>query len=207
MRIVATRADELSLSKRHMGRAHELGLSLQVALVANFYFRPSDKKWRLLADFGELVSIGRSLHYGMAIDTAHAPVGMGARIPVRLNAFLMTLETGFVLNFHRRWRILAECDQPADSAPAARGDVVTSRAVAIFTSPFFRFVTRIEEENFPHHGLGKFLELFGVTRLANFVADVGWRRFFGGFLGRFFGGFCFRRPSRMGDAEQEQTSQ
>lgn len=163
-------------------------MSLQVALVANFYFRPSDEKWRLLTHFGELVSIGRSLHHGMAIDATHAPVGMRARIPVRLNAFLMALEAGLVLNFHRGWRILAECDQPAHSASAARTDVVAARPVAIFTSPFFRFVTRVEEENFPHHGLGKFLELFGVTSLANFVTDVSGG---GGFWGI---GRCRREP-------------
>jgi hypothetical protein len=207
MRIVATRANEFPLSERHMGGAHELGLSLQMTLTANFYFCPPIEKWRLFTDLNELIPIGCFLHHGMAIDTANAAARVRARVPVSLDAALVTTETRFILSRHGFAGIFPECNQSANSFTAAGCHVIAARAVATFTSPFFRFVTRIEEENFPHHGLGEFLELFGVTRLANFVADVGWRRFFGGFLGRFFGGFCFRRPSRMGDAEQEQTSQ
>ena len=50
VRIVAIGAGELAFSQGHMGRAHELGFSLQVALAANFCFRPLIEKWRLLAD-------------------------------------------------------------------------------------------------------------------------------------------------------------
>src|SRR5215467_959462 len=175
---MTVRADELSFSQRHMGRAIELGLSLQVALAANFYFRPPVEKWRLFTDLSELILIGRPLHHPMAIDAAHASVSMGARIPVRLNAFLMALETGLVLNFDRGWRILAECDQPADPFTATGRDVITARAVAVFTSPFLRFVACVEEENFAHLSLGKFLKLIGMAGLANFVTDVRGRRRF-----------------------------
>jgi hypothetical protein len=185
VRIVTARADELSLSKRHMGRTHELGLSLQVTLVTNFYFRPPVKKWRLFTDLCELIPIGRFLHDGMAINATHAPAGMGARIPVRLDTSLMALETGFVLNFDRCWRILAEGDEPADPLTAPGRDVITARPMAVFTSSFFRFVACVEEENFSHLSLGKFRELVGVAGLADFVADVGSRRWFGRF---FFGG-------------------
>ena len=44
MRIMAIGADELSFSERHMGRAIELGVSLQVTLAANFYFCPPVKE-------------------------------------------------------------------------------------------------------------------------------------------------------------------
>jgi hypothetical protein len=40
MRIMAIRADELSFSERHMGRAIELRVSLQVTLAANFRTNP-----------------------------------------------------------------------------------------------------------------------------------------------------------------------
>ena len=178
-----------------------------MTLTANFYFCPPVKKWRLLANLCELIPIGRFLHHGMAIDTANAAARVRARVPVSLDAALVTTETRFVLSRHGFAGIFAKCNQSANSFTAAGCHVIAARTVATFTSPFFRFVARIEKKNLAHLSLGKFLELFGVTRLANFVADVAWRRFFGGFLGRFFGGFCFRRPSRMGNAEQEQTSQ
>jgi len=69
MRIMAIRADELSFSERHMGRAIELRVSLQVTLAANFYFRPPVKEGRLLTHFGELL-VARLLHQSMAGDAS-----------------------------------------------------------------------------------------------------------------------------------------
>ena len=124
-----------------------------------------------------------------------------------LDAALVTTETRFVLSRHGFAGIFPECNQSANSFTAAGCHVIAARTVATFTSPFFRFVARIEKKNLAHLSLGKFLELFGVTSLANFVADVRCKRFLGGFLGRFFNGLFFRGPSRMGNAKQEQTSQ
>jgi hypothetical protein len=119
----------------------------------------------------------------------------------------MAGQAGLVLQSDGFASILPERNQSANTSSAPCGDVVTAGPVAILASSFFGFVARVKEKNFPHQRLGEFFKLRGMASLANFVADVGWRRFFGGFLGRFFGGFCFRRPSRMGDAEQEQTRQ
>ena len=142
----------------------------------------------------------------MAIRATEPPAGVGARRPVRLNAFLMTLQTGFILDADRYRGILAECDQPANAFTAAGGDVVAAGPMAVFAGLFLSFVARIKEKNFPHHGLGKFFRLRGVASLTNFGADVGGRRFFGGFLSRLFRGFLFRRPSGMGDPKKEHTS-
>jgi hypothetical protein len=65
MRIMAIRADELSFSERHMGRAIELRVSLQVTLAANFYLCPPVKEGRLLTHFDELL-VARLLHQSMA---------------------------------------------------------------------------------------------------------------------------------------------
>ena len=70
VRIMAVGASELSFSHRHVRRAHELGVSLQVALAANFYFRAAVKERSFFADFGELVPIGSLLHYRMAIHAS-----------------------------------------------------------------------------------------------------------------------------------------
>lgn len=69
VRIVAIRADELSLSERHMGGAIELRVSLQVTLAANRYFRPPVKEGRLLTHLRELL-VARLLHQSMAGHTS-----------------------------------------------------------------------------------------------------------------------------------------
>jgi len=61
VRIMAARTDELSFSDGHMGRAHELGLPLQVTLAANFYFCPPVEEGRLLTHLRELL-VARPLH-------------------------------------------------------------------------------------------------------------------------------------------------
>jgi hypothetical protein len=69
MRIMAIRADELSFSERHMGRAIELRVSLQVTLAANFYLCPPVKEGRLLTHLRELL-VARLLHQSMAGDAS-----------------------------------------------------------------------------------------------------------------------------------------
>jgi len=170
-----------------------------MTLTANFDFCPPVKKWRLLANLCELIPIGCFLHHGMAIHATDPPARVRTRLPVSLDAALMTLQTGFILDADRYWGILAECDQPADTFATPGGDVVASGTVAILASSFFSFVARIKEKNFPHLSLGKFFELRGVASLANFVANVGSRSRFGGFF--------FRRQNRSNDAEQKHTCQ
>src|SRR5262245_30706384 len=68
VRIMAARTDELSFSHRHMRRTIELGVSLQVALTANFYLRTPVKERRLFTHFRELF-VARLFHYRMAGDT------------------------------------------------------------------------------------------------------------------------------------------
>lgn len=208
VRIMAISTGELPFPQRHVRGAHQLSFSLQMTLITNFGLGALGEKWRVLPDFRELIAIGGFLHDRVAIDTANATARVRARIPVSLDTALVTTETRFVLSRHGFAGIFAECNQSANSFTAAGCHVIAARTVATFTSPFFRFVARIEKKNLAHLSLGKFLELFGVTSLANFVADVCRKsRFFGGFLGRFFNGFFFRGPSRMGNAKQEQTSQ
>ena len=69
VRIMAVRTDELSFSQRHMRRAIELRLSLQVALAANFYLRPPVKERRLFTHLRELL-VARLFHQRVAGDTS-----------------------------------------------------------------------------------------------------------------------------------------
>ena len=204
--VVAVRADNFSLSQGHVRRTQQLSFPLQMALTANLNLGSIDEERRHIGQLRHLLPAG-FLHQRMAVHASKPSARMRARLPVGLDAALMTAETGFVLNRGGFTRVFTKCDQPANAAPAARGDVVASRTVTTLTSPFLSFGARVEEENFPHHGLGKFLELFGVASLANFVADVCSRRFFAGFLDRFFRGFFFRRPSRTADTKQKHTQQ
>ena len=170
-----------------------------MTLTANFYFCPPVKKWRLLANLCELIPIGCFLHHGMAIHATDPPARVRTRLPVSLDAALVTTETRFVLNRYGFAGVFAKRDQPADSFTAAGCHMIAARPVATFASSFFSFVARVKEKNFPHLGLGKFFELRGVASLANFVANVGSRSRFGGFF--------FRRQNRSNDAEQKHTCQ
>jgi hypothetical protein len=120
-----------------------------------------------------------------------------------LNAALVTLEAGFVLNFNGLTRTFPKRNEPADAFPSTCGDVIAARTMAGFARLFFRLVARIEQKDFPHHSLRKFFKLRGMASFADFVADVSW--LFG--LWRFFRGFFFRRPSRTGSAKQKHTDQ
>jgi hypothetical protein len=122
-----------------------------------------------------------------------------ACLPIGLNAALVTLEAGFVLNFNGLTRTFPKRDEPADAFPSTCGDVIAAGTMAGFTGLFLCLVSGIEQKNFPHHGLGKFFKLRGMASFADFVADVHRRRFFRGFF--------FRRPSRTGSAKQKHTDQ
>src|SRR5207245_3053517 len=54
VRVVAVGAGQLAFFKRHMGRAHELGSSLQVTLAANLGLGPLVEERSLVSDLGEL---------------------------------------------------------------------------------------------------------------------------------------------------------
>jgi len=136
--IMAARANELSFPQRHMGRAIELRLSLQMTLAANFYFRPVVIKRRFLTDFRELLAV-RLLHQSMTSDTGETPGCVGTSLPVGLNAPLVTSEAGFILDLGRLPRIFSERNEPAYTAPTACGDVIAARTVAGFASSFFFF--------------------------------------------------------------------
>jgi hypothetical protein len=87
----------------------------------------------------------------------------------------MAAKTGFILTLRWLAGILTERDETPNPSAAASGNVVASRAVAILTRSFFRFVARVKKKNFPHLSLGKFFKLCGVASLANFVTDVSGR--------------------------------
>ena len=207
VRIVAVGAGYLSLPHGHVRGAKELRVALQVTLTANFSLRALGEKWRVLSNFGQLITIGCFLHDRVAIDTTDSSARMRARIPISLNSTLVARQAGLVLKSDRFATVLAKRDQPADPAAAARRHVIAARPMAVLAGLFLSFIARIEEKNFPHQRLGEFLELCGVARLTNFRADIGGRRFFVGFLRRFFNRFFFRRPSRTGTAKQKHTSQ
>ena len=187
MRVVTIRADDLSFSHRHVRRTHQLRFALEMTLTAHFYFRSFGGEKSLVGSLRQLLATGL-LHDRVTVDAGDSPAGMRARLPVSLYAPLMTAQTSFILNFSRLPRIFAETDQAADTFATAGGDVVAAGAVTAFASPLLGFVARVEKKDFPHLGLGKFFKLIGVAGLADFVADIGGRRW----LGRFF----FRRKSR-----------
>jgi hypothetical protein len=101
VRIMTIRTGDLSFSKRHMRRAHELRFTLEMALAADFSLRALAKKRRAVVDLGKLISVGGFLHDGMAVNATHAPSRVGARFPVGLHAALMTSEAGLVLDSYR----------------------------------------------------------------------------------------------------------
>jgi hypothetical protein len=98
-----------------------------------------------------------------------------------LNAALVTLEAGFVLNFNGLTRTFPKRNEPADAFPSTCGDVIAARTMAGFARLFFRLGSGIEQKNFPHHRLGKLFKLGRMACFANFVADIG----SGAWLGRF----------------------
>ena len=166
-----------------------------MALAANLGFGPLIKKRRLLAGFHELMPVGGLFHHLMAGDTSQPAVRVGTRFPVSLNAALMATETSVVLDSCRLARVLAKGDHPANALATACGSMVAARAVTILAGSFFPLIARVEQENFPHHRLGKFFKGGRVASLTNFIADVGG----GGWLR------CsrFRRPNDSKENQQQ----
>ena len=109
MRIVAIGANDLALPHRHVRRAHQLRLELEVALTAHFYFSSLVEERSLVANLCQLLT-PRFLHYGMAVDAGDAAAGVRARFPVGLHATLVAAQARVVLNFGRLTRVLAKRD-------------------------------------------------------------------------------------------------
>jgi hypothetical protein len=149
VRVVATRTGQLAFSHRHVRRAHELGPSLQVTLTANFGLRPIDKKRRDFGKLGQLFAAG-FFHQRVAVDTGKTSVRVRARFPIGLHTTLMAAETSLVLHFCRLARIFTESDHPTYAFAAAGGNMVASRAMAIFAGSFFCLVARIVEKYLAH---------------------------------------------------------
>jgi hypothetical protein len=165
-----------------------------VTLTAHLDFGSIDEEWSDIGQLGHLFAAG-FLHKGVAIDTGNTPERVRARFPISLESSLMATETGFILDFGRLARVFAKGDHAANALAAAGGNMGAPRAVTIFAGPFFRLIARVEQENFPHHGLGKFFKGGRVASLANFIADIGGR-------GR-LRWFCFRRPDNPKRKRQE----
>lgn len=196
MRIVTVSAGQLPFSQRHMRRAHELRFPLQVTLPANFRLGSFVKERRLVSDLGQLIAVGGFLHQCVAIDAGDAPACVRARFPVGLKSPLMTTQAGFVLGFRGLPGVFPESDHPANALASSFRHMIASRPVTTFTSLFFRFVARIVQKNFPHHGLGKFFYGGGVASFADLGADISRRSLFGRRFG--LGG-----PDRMQGAEEK----
>jgi len=101
VRVVAVRTGHLSFPERHVRGAHELALSLQVALGTHLYLRSLVKEGGLVADLGKLKAVGGLLHDRVAVGANNSTSGMRACFPVGLNSLLMALEAGVVLHLGR----------------------------------------------------------------------------------------------------------
>jgi len=144
MRVVAIRTGNLSFFHWHVGRAHQLGLALQMALAADFGLGALVKKRGLVADLGKLIAVTGLFHDRVTIDAGDAAAGVGARLPVGLHASLVAAKAGLVLDLGRLSRVLAERDHPPDAFSSAPGNVVAARTVATLAGPLFSFVARVE---------------------------------------------------------------
>jgi len=171
--VMAIGAGQLPFSERHVGRAHELGPSLQVALAANLSLGSLVEKRSLIVDLGELEAIRGLFHDGVAVDAGDTTARMRACLPVRLHSFLVTLEAGFVLNLGRLPGFLTESDQPPHTLSAPLRHVIATRAMTGLAGLPFKLISSIEEKDLSHHGLGEFLELWGMAGLADLAANGG----------------------------------
>ena len=68
-----------------------------MTLTADFRLRALVKERGLVANLGELISVGGFLHDGVAVYATHAAPRMRARFPIGLYTALMTSEAGLVL--------------------------------------------------------------------------------------------------------------
>jgi len=144
VRIVAIRTGNLSFLHGHVGRAHQLRFSLQMALPAYFRLRSFVEERRFVADFGKLIAVTGLFHYRVAVDAGDAAARVRARFPVGLRAALVALETRLVLNFGGLSGIFAEIDKPADASAPSRSHVITSRTVTGFARLLLAQSARVE---------------------------------------------------------------
>ena len=99
MWVMAACTGDLAFTKRHMGRAHQLGAVHLMALETNFHLRALDE----LAIFGqrlkEAAGSGRRLpdHYLVARHTGQAPRLVRASLPEQPHPFFMALQALGVL--------------------------------------------------------------------------------------------------------------
>lgn len=70
MGVVAVRAGHFAFAQGHMGRTHQLRLSLWVTLAAQIYLSPFVEERRPVVNLCELIAVGRLLHNRMTIDTS-----------------------------------------------------------------------------------------------------------------------------------------
>jgi hypothetical protein len=197
VRVVAVRADDLALSHGHVRRAHQLRFSLQVALTAHFYFGSLVEERSFVVNLGKLIFVARLLHYCVAVDTCDAAARVRARLPVGLNAALMTRKADLVLDLGRLSRIFSEADESPFTPAPTGGHMVASRAVTGLAGLPFFLVASVEEKNLSHHGFGKLFKLRGVAGLTNIVADIGCLSW--------FGSLRLRRPDDLRGSQQHSA--
>ncbi len=172
VRVVATGTGQLPFGERHMGGAHELRLSLQMARAAKLILRALVGEDSLVADLGELEAVGGLLHERVTIHASDPAAGMGAGFPIGLHAALVALEAALVLRPGRLSGVLAEADQPSHALSSSRVHVIAAGAVAGLAGLLLLIVASVEEKDLPHHGLGEFLKLRGVASLADLIACI-----------------------------------
>lgn len=98
MRVMAIRTGNLSFLHGHVGRAHQLGLALQMALAADFGLRALVKKRGLVADLGKLIAVTGLFHYRVAVHTRDSASGVGACLPIGLDSSLVASKARVILN-------------------------------------------------------------------------------------------------------------
>ena len=149
--------------------------------------------------------VGGLFHQSMAGNAESARGSRGDPLPSKSEYRVMATETSVVLDFADSPESLRKVIIPPTRLPPPAAYAASARAVTILAGSFSTLIARVEQENFPHHRLGKFFKGRRVASLANFIANVGGRRG--------LGGFGFRRPDdakenqQRYDAERTQAAQ
>ena len=149
MRIVAVGTDDFSFSHRHMRRTHQLRLALQMTLTADFDLGAIDPKRSYVGKLRHLFAAG-FFHQRVTVNASEATAGVRTSFPEGLHATLMTTEAGFVLHLRRLTGIFTKRDHAAGTFATTGGDVIASRAMAIFAGSFFRLIAGIVEKYLAH---------------------------------------------------------
>ena len=181
MRVMTVRTGHLSFPQRHMRRAHELRLSLQMTLTADLGLPPLVEERSLFSDLGELVTVSGSFHESVTVDAGETAARMRARLPVGLHAALVTTQACRVLGLGRLARVLAKGDESTHTLASPFCHVIAAGTVTALAALFLHRVARTVEKNLPHYGGRKFFEGGRVASFANFTADIGggtWLRCF-----------------------------